>query len=88
VFYGFLSGGVGFYRVGGASVAAPLIGGNYGERNDSVFHGRNPYMAPSSAFHDVVSGSNGSCGGAYLCTGVVGFDGPTGLGTPHGDTAF
>src|SRR5262249_16717311 len=28
------------------------------------------------------------CGGSYLCTGVVGFDGPTGLGTPNGPTAF
>jgi hypothetical protein len=29
-----------------------------------------------------------SCGGSYLCTGVVGYDGPTGNGTPNGTTAF
>ena len=33
-------------------------------------------------------GSNGSCGGSYLCTAKAGYDGPTGLGTPHHATAF
>ena len=43
-----------------------------------------PYATPS-AFNDVVSGSNGACGGTYLCTGVAGYDGPTGLGhAEHG----
>jgi hypothetical protein len=43
---------------------------------------------------DVKSGSNGNCtrGGsrssAYLCTGVSGYDGPTGIGTPKGLTGF
>jgi len=36
----------------------------------------------------VTSGSNGSCGGSYLCTGVAGYDGPTGNGTPNGSGAF
>jgi hypothetical protein len=36
----------------------------------------------------VTSGSNGSCGGSYLCTGKVGYDGPTGDGTPKGTGAF
>ncbi len=33
---------------------------------------------------DIVSGSNGSCGGSYLCTAGVGYDGPTGLGSLWG----
>jgi hypothetical protein len=46
---------------------------------------------------DVRSGSNvtstRSCGVSgsstfYLCHGVAGFDGPTGLGTPTGPAAF
>jgi hypothetical protein len=37
---------------------------------------------------DVATGSNGSCGGSYLCTAGPGFDGPTGLGTPSGLGAF
>ena len=42
---------------------------------------------------DVTSGSNGRCtkgrntAGAYLCTGVTGYDGPTGNGTPNGSLA-
>jgi hypothetical protein len=40
------------------------------------------YGDPSLLF-DVTSGSNGSCGGSYLCTAGPGYDGPTGLGTPN-----
>jgi hypothetical protein len=36
----------------------------------------------------VTSGANGSCSPAYLCTGEVGYDGPSGLGTPSGTGAF
>ena len=42
----------------------------------------------TSALNDVVSGSNGSCSGSYLCTSAAGYDGPTGLGTPNGVSAF
>jgi hypothetical protein len=28
--------------------------------------------------------SAGYCDGSYVCTGVKGYDGPTGLGTPDG----
>jgi len=47
------------------------------------------YTNAGSLF-DVTSGSNGRCvrgkntSGAYLCTGVFGYDGPTGNGTPDG----
>src|SRR6185312_2574509 len=37
---------------------------------------------------DAVSGGNGACGGSYLCTSGVGYDGPTGLGSPNGMAAF
>jgi hypothetical protein len=36
----------------------------------------------------VAGGSNGFCGDDYLCTGVRGYDAPTGLGTPNGTSAF
>jgi len=36
----------------------------------------------------VTSGSNGSCSPSVLCTAGAGWDGPTGLGTPNGTTAF
>ncbi len=72
---------------GGTSVGAPLIGGVYAVNDGSVTYGSNPYQSTTALF-DVTSGSNGSCGGSYLCTAGPGYDGPTGLGTPNGDTAF
>jgi subtilase family serine protease len=78
----------GWLVFGGTSVAAPLIGGIYGVNGTTaVSYGSDPY-SHVSALYDVISGSNGSCGGSYLCTAVAGYDGPTGLGTPHGVKAF
>jgi len=72
---------------GGTSVAAPLVAGIYGVNGTAVNHGNDPYRHTSALF-DVTSGSNGSCNPSYLCTAVTGYDGPTGLGTPKGVTAF
>ena len=47
-----------------------------------------PVRPHPNGLNDVTSGSNGSCGGSYLCTAGPGYDGPTGLGTPNGVTAF
>jgi len=77
----------GFLVFGGTSVSAPLIGGVYGVNGGAVQFGSDPYGHLSALF-DVTSGSNGSCGGSYLCTAGAGYDGPTGLGTPNGATAF
>ena len=49
--------------------------------------GQFPYQA-TSGLRDITIGSNGSCGGTYLCTAEVGYDGPTGLGVPNGVNAF
>jgi subtilase family serine protease len=73
--------------VGGTSVAAPLVAGIYGVNGGGVTYGSNPY-ANTGSINDVTSGSNGSCGGTYFCTAGAGYDGPTGLGTPKGSTAF
>ena len=77
----------GWLVFGGTSVAAPLIAGVYGNNGGAVNYGSDPY-SHTSALYDVTSGSNGSCGGSYLCTGKAGYDGPTGLGTPNGTSAF
>jgi hypothetical protein len=83
----------GWLVFGGTSVAAPLIAGVYGLNGGTpaIVSGSNPYQnAPGSSVNlfDVTSGSNGSCGGSYLFTGVAGYDGPTGLGTPNGSGGF
>ena len=46
-----------------------------------------PYQA-GSGLRDITTGSDGSCGGTYLCTAEAGYDGPTGLGVPSGVNAF
>ena len=51
-------------------------------RADHAVSGPSAITITSIPLFDVVSGSNGSCGGSYLCTGVLGRDGPTGNGTP------
>jgi subtilase family serine protease len=79
----------GWLEFGGTSVASPLIasidalaGGRSGTTSAPTY-GSYAYVNPSQ-FNDVVGGSNGSCGGNYECTGVAGYDGPTGIGTPNG----
>ncbi len=79
----------GWAQVGGTSLSSPLIASVYALAGNtaSVTYGSYPYSHTSSLF-DVTSGSNGSCGGSYLCTAGTGYDGPTGLGTPNGTGAF
>jgi subtilase family serine protease len=78
----------GWLVFGGTSVAAPVVAGVYAlAGNAGGPYGSFPYSHTAALF-DVTGGSTGSCGGSYLCTGVTGFDGPTGLGTPNGAGAF
>jgi len=78
----------GWFQVGGTSLASPLIAATYALAGNAAntVDGSYPYSHTSS-LHDVTSGSNGSCG-SYLCTGVVGYDGPTGNGTPNSTGGF
>ena len=73
----------GFVVYGGTSVASPLVASIFALVGKGSVGNSYPY-AHTGAFYDVTSGSNGSCGGSYLCTGKPGFDGPTGWGTPNG----
>jgi len=83
------AGGSAWFVFGGTSVAAPLVGGVYANNGGAVNYGSNPY-ANTGALNDVTVGSNGTCTSdpAYFCNAEVGYDGPTGLGTPNGVTAF
>jgi subtilase family serine protease len=87
------TGGANWYVFGGTSVAAPLVGAIYaraGIVDSSSYPVANAY-ADAGGLFDVTSGRNGTCSSkrstatAYLCTGAVGYDGPTGNGTPKGD---
>ncbi|HVU21244.1 MAG TPA: S53 family peptidase [Rhizomicrobium sp.] len=76
-------------RFGGTSVSAPMVGGVYAVNGKNVKnYAKTLYKGTASVF-DVTSGSNGSCGSnTYYCTAGVGYDGPTGVGTPNGSTSF
>ncbi len=78
----------GWLVFGGTSVASPIVASVYALAGNtaSIANGSYPY-GQTTALFDIVSGSNGSCG-SYLCTAGTGYDGPTGLGTPHGTAAF
>jgi subtilase family serine protease len=86
---GLVAGADGWVQVGGTSASSPIIASVYALAGNtaSVNYGSFPYSHTASLF-DVTSGSNGSCGGTYLCTAGPGYDGPTGLGTPNGTGGF
>jgi subtilase family serine protease len=80
----------GWLQVGGTSASSPIIASVFalaGAPTAGSYPSSYPYNHPH-ALHDVTSGSNGSCSPAFLCHGETGYDGPTGLGTPHGVTEF
>jgi len=80
----------GWLEVGGTSASSPIIASTFalaGTPAAGTYPSSYPYQHPASLW-DVTTGSNGSCGTAYLCHGEVGYDGPAGLGTPHGTAAF
>ena len=75
--------------VGGTSASSPFIAGLIAATgHPERVTGRSLYTKPATAFNDAVGGSNGFCGGDYLCTGLPGYDAPTGRGTPNGLAAF
>ena len=84
----------GWFTVGGTSVASPMMGGVYAlagnasSQNAAQKIWKLKKKARKKELHDITSGSDGSCGGSYLCTGVKGYDGPTGWGSPNGIKAF
>ncbi|MFJ3763067.1 peptidase S8 [Streptomyces sp. NPDC090080] len=84
--------------VGGTSASAPYIAGLYARAGHlSAVQGPNTlYQAPASDFTDVTDGNNEDyhqCADypgikASLCNTGSGWDGPTGIGIPHGLGAF
>jgi hypothetical protein len=80
------SGSTGWLVFGGTSVASPIIGAVYALAGSGVSNASKAYANPSALF-DITSGSNGNCG-TNVCNAGIGWDGPTGLGTPNGIGAF
>jgi subtilase family serine protease len=81
-------GSSGWLTFGGTSVSAPIIASVYAlAGNAASIDNTYPYHHTGSLY-DVTGGSNGSCPTSQWCRARKGWDGPTGLGTPHGTGAF
>lgn len=82
-------GANGWAVYGGTSASAPIIASIYALAGDpGTADSPNSYpYTHTGALNDVTTGNNGTCG-APLCAAAVGWDGPTGLGTPRGVLAF
>ena len=78
----------GWMVAGGTSLAAPLVAAMLVRSGHAAaYSSAQPLYADASAFWDVTGGSNGTCG-TVLCDAGVGYDGPTGLGSPRSLDSF
>ena len=82
----------GWAQGGGTALAAAIVTSAYalaGTPAPRTYPASYPYQHLGH-LNDVTFGSNGPCSlnPDYLCDTRAGFDGPTGLGTPEGTTAF
>jgi hypothetical protein len=85
----------GWVVVGGTSASSPIIASVFAmaRRPAADVYPASYLYADTADLYDVTSGSNDiwvtpDCTVTYFCTGVAGYDGPTGLGTPNGTAAF
>jgi hypothetical protein len=78
---------------GGTSLASPVVAAEFalaGGAHGVAYPAQTlySYIGDSHALYDVTSGHDGSCSGATACQAAVGYDGPTGVGSPVGLSAF
>lgn len=85
---GYSTQDAGWNVYGGTSVATPMIASMY------TLGGGTAGMQDASALYSnrkglyYVTGSDGTCSPAYLCTGGPGYNGPIGEGVPYGLSAL
>jgi hypothetical protein len=74
----------GWIVLGGTSAAAPMVAAIFAASGLGAT-ATGAYVAANAAkLNDVTSGTNGTCGtDTLLCNAAVGWDGPTGFGTPN-----
>jgi subtilase family serine protease len=82
-------GQTGWVELGGTSAAAPMIAAVYALAGNAakVTFGSYPY-SHVTGLNPVTTGSNGNCHAEQLCTARSGWNGPAGLGSPDGTSAF
>ena len=84
----------GWFEVDGTSLSSQIVAGVFAlaggigrDQSAGAILYANFRHIPG-AFHDITRGSDGSCAGKAICTARRGYDGPTGVGTPHGLAGF
>jgi len=80
----------GFLAVGGTSLSAPLIGAAYALAHNTTnwtYPGRSGYDT-RSGFRDITTGNDAPCVNTVRCHAAIGYDLPTGVGTPNGLTGL
>jgi hypothetical protein len=75
--------GTGWVQIGGTSAATPLTAAILAVTGQAGVTPQFFYENTATSLYDVTSGNNGTCSTAYYCKGEVGYDGPTGFGTPN-----
>ena len=70
--------------VGGTSASAPLVAGIMAHASAAVRSAGARAFYEGAPLFDVTTGSNGPCVPSVLCLARVGYDPPTGMGTPNG----
>ncbi len=83
----------GWNVVGGTSVSSPIIASTIAlAGNPAAFPDAARLYADAADLNDISTGANAAdstvCADSYLCLAGIGYDGPTGNGTPDGLTAF
>jgi hypothetical protein len=82
-------GGSGWLLLGGTSAAAPFVAGVEGMSSSySIGLGAEAFYMQPGSLNDITEGNNGTCTppaeDAYWCAAGIGYDGPSGIGTPDG----
>lgn len=80
----------GWLVFGGTSASSPIIGSVYAMSGHTTDYPASATWANAggTGLFDVTFGSNGTCQTSIWCNAGAGWDGPTGLGTPNGTSAF
>ena len=82
-----------WFVVGGTSVSSPYVGGLFARAGTAGVNGPSTLYANAGDFRDITLGQNAPFGACFpnpvaLCQASIGWDGPTGVGTPQGLTGF
>jgi subtilase family serine protease len=88
VYNSYESYGSNWTAYGGTSASAPIIASVYALADNAARIDGAYLYSHASDLNDISGGSNGTCAISYLCNSHQGYDGLTGLGTPHGIGAF